>query len=259
MFKKLFALLLASATLLSITACGADTEDSKPQQSSTGITGLEFFSAVKDGIDLEVGRTEKSYFTVAGTKDFSVEDDVVFVSSDESVCTFEYDSTALTTYVYFVVTAVGPGTATIHAETSDGVTVSENVTVTVTGDPVSDITDKPETEPGTAQTVATQMEDTYKIEEGSFDELNRREIRVTISPELEAEATDEDISEFLTWLANKQDDAHGFTKLYIYLFATDDDWSGGFTIAMCVYEPEGKSCDITIHTQAEREAFRMEG
>lgn len=121
--KKFISVLLISVLCISIfSSCGAI------KISETLITELKFLSA--DPVELEVGRTKKSYFTVDGPEDFTI-DDLTFVSSDESVATFTYDKTSLTSYVYYVITAVAPGTATVYVQTSDGVVKSEEITVTV--------------------------------------------------------------------------------------------------------------------------------
>ncbi|MBQ2973390.1 MAG: hypothetical protein IJE19_03460 [Clostridia bacterium] len=121
--KKFISVLLISVLCISIfSSCGA------VKISETLITELKFLSA--DPVELEVGRTQKSYFTVDGPEDFTI-DDLTFVSSDESVVTFTYDKTSLTSYVYYVITAVAPGTATVYVQTSDGVVKSEEITVTV--------------------------------------------------------------------------------------------------------------------------------
>ena len=59
-------------------------------------------------------------------------DNIVFVSSDESVASIKFDSLALKSFVYYNIEAFSEGSATVHVETSDGLIKSEKILVTVT-------------------------------------------------------------------------------------------------------------------------------
>ena len=105
--------------------------------SDTGIKGLKS-STLFDSVELNVGNTKTGYFRVDGTRDFTL-DDIQFISSDDTVATFEYESTALTVYVYYTITGVSPGTAAIYSQTSDGVVKSDEIIVTVKGEKEEDV------------------------------------------------------------------------------------------------------------------------
>lgn len=114
-----------------IRSCvNGDEEETTEPTTVVSDSGIEAFDFNRDEFEFEVGEDDRSYVKVEGTEDFSI-DDIVFVSSDESVVTFEYDSTSLDTYLYFNITAVSPGTATVHVETADGKIKSEEIPVTV--------------------------------------------------------------------------------------------------------------------------------
>jgi len=118
------------------------SRDNIPPKSDTGITELRF-STLSESLELEVGGNRKSWFGVSGNRDFKL-DDIEFISTNDDVATFEYDDTALTTCIYFYITGVSPGEATIYAQTKDGIVKTEEITVIVTGDPVT-TTSKPTT------------------------------------------------------------------------------------------------------------------
>lgn len=84
----------------------------------------------------------------------------------------------------------------------------------------------------------------YKIVEADTDDLGRREIRVTISPQDEENSTDDDITQFLKELTQKQIAAHHPKGLIIFLYAEGDDTEDVYTIARCRYAPNGNWEDI---------------
>lgn len=106
---------------------GDDEAQTTTLKSSTGIEEIEFSDS--DPIELYVGESDFDHVNVDYDGEFS-EDDIVFVSSDESVVTISLNRKGYST-VYYDVKGVGAGTATIHAETSDGIVKSEELTVTV--------------------------------------------------------------------------------------------------------------------------------
>lgn len=248
MKKKLLCTILAFILVFSLTACGSGTESGntpKAPESTSGITGFKFLSTFESGLELNVGDTKNTYLTVAQTKEVSI-DDMVFVSSDETVCTIEFDQTT-GAFIYFTVTAVAPGSASVHVETKDGMVKSADVPVIVNGLLATG---------GAKAGVSEKLAENHKIQTADTDQLQRREIRVTIPAELEAEASDADITEFLEWLADKQANAFpNISKLYIFLYADGDNTDDAYTIARCEYVP-GESPDIDIHSLTEREAFR---
>ena len=111
--KRLFSVLVV-LSMLWLSACGVnDTSETQASDtntpSSSGITALKF-SVEKSPLELEAGKTEKGYFKVSGNDDFSL-DDIQFVSSDPTIATFEYDTTALKTCVYYKINGLKAGTA----------------------------------------------------------------------------------------------------------------------------------------------------
>jgi hypothetical protein len=91
----------------------------------------------------------------------------------------------------------------------------------------------------------------YKIVEADTDDLGRREIRVTISPEDEEQSTDGDITQFLKELTQKQIAAHHPKGLIIFLYAEGDDTEDVYTIARCRYAPNGNWEDIVKYGSNE--------
>jgi len=132
MKKVITVLMAATLAMLTLSGCGEITNAVKEAltTSATGITELKLLSAAD--VSLEVGKTDKSYFTVKATGEFKAED-IEFVSGDTSIALFEYESTALTTFIYYKITGVSAGKAPVYAQTKDGVIKSEVINVTVTG------------------------------------------------------------------------------------------------------------------------------
>lgn len=93
------------------------------------IESLEFSNSVI--YELKVGDSDYTSLRVVYDDDFSIED-IIFVSSDESVATVEVERKSRS-LVYFDIKAVGAGSAKIHAETKNGLVKSEEITVVVEG------------------------------------------------------------------------------------------------------------------------------
>lgn len=110
-----------------IRSCVGGDTDTTTVTSSTGIESIEFKNT--DPMNLYIGDTERSYVDVEINRGLE-DEDIIFVSSDENVVTVSLSSTTYS-FAYFKLEAVGAGTATIHAESSDGVIKSEAITVTV--------------------------------------------------------------------------------------------------------------------------------
>lgn len=127
----IFAPLLIILFLIGgIGSCLGGDDETTTIASATSIESFDFLSS--DPVNLDVGESDRSYFTVEFEGDeFSI-DDIVFVSSDEAVATITLDKKVASSFVYYYVNAVGSGNATVHVETADGVVKSEEITVTVT-------------------------------------------------------------------------------------------------------------------------------
>lgn len=167
--KKVMTIVLTMLMTISLLAgCDMISESGRGnEKSSTGITSLEF-ATLKEAIELDVGKTKTGHFLVKGNDDFSVEDDLEFISADPRIATFEYDKTALTTYVYFTITAVAPGETKVYAQTKDGVVKTEEISVTVAGDPQNaGATD--------ANIIKTHIESTIDLENYQLDVFESRE------------------------------------------------------------------------------------
>ncbi len=140
MKKKLnwiYTLLVVVLFLLFAIGSGSDTP-----KSETGITSLDLLR--NDTVDLDVGEKDWSYFVVKGNDEFSL-NDIDFISTSPEVATFEYDSTALTTYVYYNIKAVAPGETKVYVQTNDGKIKSEEITVRVSDETTIEETTSPET------------------------------------------------------------------------------------------------------------------
>lgn len=248
--KKFISVLLISVLCISIlSSCGA------VKISETLITELKFLSA--DPVELEVGETEKSYFTVEGTEDFSI-DDLTFLSSDESVVTFTYDRTALTSHIYYVITAVAPGTATVYVQTTDGVTKSDEITVTVkektTLDFKDDTTESEITEAVTVDLSAMTIQE--RIEYAAQSAFKGKEIEVVyseynkyttikvdidslLSVKLDSQSIQLNIYETLRALA----DIEGITVAFSITFPFEDDFGNTSSVKVisAEYSPETRS------------------
>lgn len=118
-----------------ISSCvgGDDETTTTTISSSTGIESIVFSDT--DDVELDVGQKDSGYVKVESNDDLE-ENDIVFVSSDENVATVKISSTGYS-MVYYKIEAVGAGSATIHAESSDGVIKSETITITVNEEPTT--------------------------------------------------------------------------------------------------------------------------
>ena len=114
------------------TAIALSTTDDLPEVkvSQTGITELEFLQT--DDIELDLTSrfkgSKNSYFYVKGNDTFNIED-IEFISSNPDVAKIKYSKTTLTTHVYYDITAVSPGEATVYVQTKDGIIKSEEIKV----------------------------------------------------------------------------------------------------------------------------------
>ena len=119
---------------LIIALASGKNNNGTTRSTQTEVTGnikkLEMLK--KDDITLEVGKkTSPSWVkpTVKDRNSFTV-DDVVFVSDNPDVATISFDSEAIS-YLYYVITAVGPGETEVYAKSADGAVESEHIKVIV--------------------------------------------------------------------------------------------------------------------------------
>ena len=250
LFARLLIVITIVITIISLASCSiSDPSGSAAQEkSASGITALEF-SVEKSPLALEAGKSESGYFKVSGNDDFSL-DDIEFVSSDPSVASFEYDSTALKTCVYYKINGLKAGTTKVYAQTKDGVVKTSEIEVTVSGY-------------------------LYKIED--FDDISvggikRMILRTTLAEDYYLAMTKDEVTALFKYITENYASSHKMNSISIYLFFTGDDVSNGdFIIAQSDYAPEGdvaKAPDvaagdystfdynITIYSEAERTARR---
>jgi len=136
-----WVIILIVIVLFGLFALGSSSDQ---PTSNTGITELKFLWT--DTVDLDVGESKSSsYFTVSGNDKFSI-NDIEFISTSPEVATFEYDETALTTFVYYKITALSPGETKIYVQTKDGVIKSDEIIVRVSGSTTTELSTSPETE-----------------------------------------------------------------------------------------------------------------
>ncbi len=251
--KRLFSFLLIIISILCLASCGTSDPSGSPtpatqEQSSSGITALKF-SVEKSPIALDAGKSEKGYFKVSGNDDFSL-DDIEFVSSDPSVASFEYDSTALKTCVYYKINGLKAGSTTVYVQTKDGSVKTSEIEVTVSGY-------------------------LYKIED--FDDISvggtkRVILRTTLDEDYYLAMTEDEVTALVKYITEKYAASHKMNAIAVYLFFTGDDVSNGdFIIAQSTYAPKGDIAkapdvaagdystfdyDITIYSEAERTARR---
>lgn len=250
--KRLFSVLVV-ISMLWLSACSvsdiSETQASDTnKQLSSGITALKF-SVEKPHLEIEAGKTEKGYFKVSGNDEFSL-DDIQFVSSDPTIATFEYDTTALKTCVYYKINGLKAGTTTVYAQTTDGSVKTSEIEVTVTGY-------------------------IYKIED--FDDISvgstqRMILRTSIDEDYYLSMTEGEVTALITYITESYASTHKMNAISVYLFFTGDDVSNGdFIIAQSTYAPEGDIAkapnvaagdyssfdyDIKIYSEAERAARR---
>ena len=137
------------------TSIALSTADDLPEikVSQTGITELEFLRTDDVKLDLTSNfkSSKNSYFYVKGNDAFKI-DDIEFISSNPNVAEIKYSRTALTTHIYYDITAVSPGETTVYVQTKDGIIKSEEIKVIVTGENTSESTTEPTTESVTKET-----------------------------------------------------------------------------------------------------------
>lgn len=142
---------------------GDDETTTTTVASSTGIESFDFLSS--EAVNLEVGESDRSYFTVEFEGDEFSTDDIVFVSSDESIATITFDKKVASSFIYYYVNAMGSGTTTVHVETVDGIVKSEEITVTVTEESTTEVETTAEiTTEKTAETTKKQATTENKTE-----------------------------------------------------------------------------------------------
>ncbi len=135
----------------------SETTTTTSVSSSTSIESFDFLNP--EDLELEVGESERSYFTVDFNSEELSPDDIVFVSSDENVVKFTFDSQALTSFVYYKIEAVGEGAAAVHVESADGSVKSDIINVTVSA---AETTTERTTESTTEATETTAKSTTEK-------------------------------------------------------------------------------------------------
>lgn len=99
-------------------------------ESSSDIKEISF--ANSSPIELKTGVSRWNRFSVEHRGDDISMDELVFVSTDESVATITFDKKQSDRLIYCYINAIGEGTATVYIESSDGVIRSEKIEVTVT-------------------------------------------------------------------------------------------------------------------------------
>ena len=112
----------------------------------SNITALSF--ALSDDIELLEGKETSSSWVLAEVKDKDefVENDVTFISANPEIATIEYESTALTSYLYYKVHGISAGETEVYAISKDGKIESEHIKVTVLVDEVKRAKEKAEAE-----------------------------------------------------------------------------------------------------------------
>ena len=248
--KLVLTIISIVATLSLLSGCsfsdGAGQSNSKV--SSTGITELKF-AALTSPLELKAEEAKTGYFSVKGNDDFSM-DDIEFVSSDNSIATFAYDKTALTTCVYYTITGVSAGTAEIYAQTKDGAVSTEKVSVTVSG----------------------YSYDIASVEDISLPNAKRDRIRVTVDESIVAGKTDEQIQAIMEYIILSYSNAHRLNAVHLLLYINGDNTAEAATVGYCSYAPYGdfsrasevsagdyttfKLCDIQIYSEEVRNTLR---
>lgn len=145
---------------------GNNADDNTSPQvtaTTTDIREFEFMYLTDNTIELEIKNSgveskKNSYFKVYPNKEVNI-DDIEFISENPEIATFTYDKTALTSYIYFDVTAVGVGETYIYVQTKDKSVVSDKIKVIVT-----------EEETTTATETTTEETTTKIIQEATTEE-----------------------------------------------------------------------------------------
>ena len=160
------------------TGIALSTADDLPEikVSQTGITELEFLRTDDMELDLTSNfkSSKNSYFYVKGNDSFKI-DDIEFISSNPDVAEIKYSSTALTTHVYYDITAVSPGETTVYVQTKDGIIKSEEIKVIVTGETTTEST----TETSTKEETATEKQTSSQKETTTKKETSTKKVTTT--------------------------------------------------------------------------------
>lgn len=126
--KKLAIILIIVMAITNLTACSETV--GQTMTSDTVSDNTEIYIQERSGISMEVGQSLSGYVKVYSDRDLSL-DDLLFVSSDETVATFTPTEIIGSSTVEYMVLAFSSGTATFTVATKDGLIVSNSVTVTV--------------------------------------------------------------------------------------------------------------------------------
>lgn len=155
MKKSLVSLVAVSALVLSLTACGNETdtatttentsvteatteqevaqgEDASGEQLTSGnITALKFSS--DEDVTLLPGQCDITSYIIPEITDASIfePEDVTFVSTNPEVVEINFTKAARNNNLYVSIDAIAPGEAEVYAVTSDGTVESVHKKVTV--------------------------------------------------------------------------------------------------------------------------------
>ena len=198
--KRTICTILSILLLACSTACGSDSdviyitpESEMENDVEYNVESLSF--VFTDDVSLQVGEEKSSSYVTVSVRDrdsFSPED-VIFVSEDPNVATIEFKSDALTTFLYYRITAVGGGETYLYAKAKDGDAVSEKIHVIVEGDPyVETVESQTETEPETVP--ETAPETTIETEPETASETVP-ETTAETAPETAVETAPETVTE----------------------------------------------------------------
>lgn len=114
------------------SATRTPAQDNTPTDTiMSNLTELSFTRT--NDVTIKVGGSYSAGFVKASVKrssEFS-SSDVLFVSEDPDVATISLTEAALSTYLYYEITAIGPGETNVYAMSLDGSVVSEKIHVTV--------------------------------------------------------------------------------------------------------------------------------
>lgn len=101
-------------------------------ESSSGIKEISFSNSAP--VNLKTGSSCRKRFSVEHRGNEISMDEIVFVSSDESVVTITFDKKQSDRLIYCYINAISEGTATVYIESTDGIIRSEEIAVTVSED-----------------------------------------------------------------------------------------------------------------------------
>ena len=122
--RRLYALILLLC--LFFVSCGTDGV----ALSETGINSISFHAGAEEFMLMDVGDSIKGHIKVEGNDEYDLSD-IVFVTTDPNVASFEYDKTMLTNYVYYTIESLSAGETVIYVKTVDGMVSSKSVKITV--------------------------------------------------------------------------------------------------------------------------------